>query len=125
LLNVRHFLRAVPPILLWLATSAAPAGAHAILVHSSIADQPVAAEAATPVTLRFNARIEVGLSQAHLLDAQRAERPLSVTPGKSKGEMIVDVPALSPGVYGLKYRVLAADGHLTDGIVRFTVAATR
>lgn len=125
LLIVRRFLSAIPLIVLWLAAGATPAGAHAILVHSSIADQPVAADAAATVTLRFNAGIEVGLSQAHLVDAQHAERPLSVAPGKSKGEMIVNMPALRPGLYGLKYRVLAADGHLSDGILRFTVAATR
>jgi copper resistance protein C len=125
LLIARRFRGASLLIVLWLAMGARPAGAHAILVDSSVGDQPMAADVATAVTLRFNAAIEVGLSQAHLVDAQRAERPLSVAPGKSKGEMIVNVPALTPGSYGLKYRVLAADGHLSDGIVRFTVAATR
>ena len=125
MLIVRRFLGAILPIVLWLATGATPAGAHAILVHSSIADQPVAADSATAITLRFNAGIEVALSQAHLVDARHAERLLSVAPGKSKGEMIVEIPALTPGIYGLKYRVLAADGHLSDGILRFTVAATR
>ena len=58
-----------------------------------------------------------------LIDAQHTERPLSVAAGASAGELTVDVPALTPGIYGLRYRVLAADGHLTDGLLKFTVAA--
>jgi methionine-rich copper-binding protein CopC len=77
------------------------------------------------VTLRFNAGIEVTLSKVVLVDGQHEERALSIAPGASAGDLTVDVPALTPGTYGLHYRVLAADGHLTDGLLRFTVAASR
>ena len=30
---------------------------------------------------------------------------------------------LPPGVYVVRYRVLAADGHVTEGALRFTVKA--
>jgi len=115
--------RSAALLLLLVALRAVPAGAHAILVRSSIGDQPVLADAAGPVTLRFNAGIEAKLSKVVLIDAQHTERPLTVAAGASAGELTVDVPALTPGTYGLRYRVLAADGHLTDGILKFTVAA--
>lgn len=117
-------------LIVWLAiaTVAAYAGsaaAHAILVRSSLADAPVGPDAPTAITLRFNAGIEVKLSRVVLLDAEHAEHPLAVQPGAKAGEMVIQVPALGPGAYGLKYRVMAADGHLTDGTLRFSVTASR
>jgi methionine-rich copper-binding protein CopC len=117
--------RSVALLLLLAVLRAAPAGAHAILVRSSIDDRPMVADAAGSVTLRFNAGIEATLSKVVLIDARHTERPLTVGPGASAGELTVDVPALTPGTYGLRYRVLAADGHLTDGLLKFTVAAAR
>jgi len=105
-----------------LAAYVGSASAHAILVRSSLADGPIPPHAATAVTLRFNSRIEVNLSRVVLLDGAHAERPLEVAPGTNAGEMVVQVPALGPGAYGLRYRVMAADGHLTDGTLRFSVA---
>ncbi|MGH8581980.1 MAG: copper resistance protein CopC [Gammaproteobacteria bacterium] len=29
------------------------------------------------------------------------------------------MPALAPGTFVLRYRVLAADGHITEGVLRF------
>lgn len=117
--------RSVALLLLLAALRPVAAPAHAILVRSSVGERPMVADAAGTVTLRFNAGIEATLSKVVLIDAQRAERPLSVAPGESAGELTVDVPALAPGTYGLRYRVLAADGHLTDGLLKFTVAAAR
>lgn len=117
--------RSAAVLLLLAALRAAPASAHAILVRSSIGDRPVAAGTAAAVTLRFNAGIEARLSKVVLIDARHTERPLSVAPGANAGELTVDVPALEPGTYGLRYRVLAADGHLTDGLLKFTAAPAR
>ena len=33
------------------------------------------------------------------------------------------LPELPPGAYRIKWRVLATDGHLTDGVLSFTVVA--
>jgi copper resistance protein C len=117
--------RSAALLLLLVALRTAPVSAHAILVRSSIGDRPMAADTAASVTLRFNAGIEAKLSKVVLIDAQHTERALSVAAGGSAGELTVDVPALAPGTYGLRYRVLAADGHLTDGLLKFTVAAVR
>ena len=108
-----------------LVISPAPAAGHAILVHSSLQDGPVQPETPTGVTLRFNAAIEVTLSRALLVTGKGEERPLSVAPGARPGEMLVRLPALPAGRYGLRYKVLAADGHLTDDIVRFSISVPR
>jgi len=116
-----------PPLLAGalLVAGARPAAAHAILLTSSLEGKPVTAETTTAVTLRFNCAIEVSLSRALLLNAGSEASMLSVAPGPSPGEMVVQLPALAPGRYGVRYKVLAADGHLTDAILYFSVSAPR
>ncbi len=108
-----------------LVAPAPSARAHAILVRSSLGNAPVRPEAPADVTLRFNAGVEVDLSRVALVDSGHEEKPLDIVAGPKAGEIVVHVPALGPGGYGLKYRVMAADGHLTDGMLRFTVPAPR
>ena len=108
-----------------LAAHVPAALAHAILVRSSLGDTPVPADAPASVTLSFNAAVEVTLSRVALVTGAHEERSLDIGTGAKKGEILVHVPALGAGGYGLKYRVMAADGHLTDGVLRFTVAAPR
>ena len=108
-----------------LVGGASRAAAHAVLVRSSLQGAPVQAETPTAVTLRFNAAIEVALSRALLVDAGGEERALPVSSGGSPSELVVRLPALPAGSYGLRYKVLASDGHLTDAILRFPVSAPR
>ena len=58
-----------------------------------------------------------------LVDARNEERALEVVPRSEPGKVTVTVPPLAPGTYGLRYKVLAADGHVTESVLRFTVAA--
>jgi methionine-rich copper-binding protein CopC len=116
-------LAACSVLALALAGRVPAARAHAVLVRSSLTDAPVRPDTAATVTLRFNAGVEVDLSRVALVDAAHDERPLDIGPGANKGEIVVHVPALGTGGYGLKYRVMAVDGHLTDGMLRFTVTA--
>jgi methionine-rich copper-binding protein CopC len=37
----------------------------------------------------------------------------------------VKVPPLAAGRYGLRYKVLAADGHVTESVLRFTVESEK
>jgi len=39
--------------------------------------------------------------------------------------LTIPLKPLDPGVYVLRYRVLAVDGHITEGVLRFTVGAGR
>jgi len=37
--------------------------------------------------------------------------------------LVVPLTPLAPGIYIVRYRVLAADGHVTEGALRFTIQA--
>jgi len=95
--------------------------AHDILIRSSLDDGPIRAGAATNIVLGFNAKIEVGLSRVLLLDSAGKKRTLKVSRGEKPGDVVVRLPALKAGKYGLRYRILSSDGHLTDEMVRFRV----
>jgi methionine-rich copper-binding protein CopC len=106
-----------------LLASSTPLHAHAVLTRSSLDGTPVRANTSTTVTLKFNAGIETGLSKVVLVDERHGERALEVLPGSEPGTLSVAVPALAPGTYGLRYKVLATDGHVTESVLRFKVAA--
>jgi methionine-rich copper-binding protein CopC len=95
---------------------------HAILREASVGPgRSVRAETPTSVTLRFNSGIETRLSKVTLVAADGNERVLDVRPGDAPGQVTVELPPLAAGSYGLRYRVLAADGHMTDSLLRFSV----
>jgi methionine-rich copper-binding protein CopC len=96
--------------------------AHAIVLKSSLREHPIRKGAADSVALHFNSRIEVKLSRAVLVSRDQPDRPLVLVAGKAPGEVMVQLPPLEPGDYALRYRVLAADGHVTEETLRFTVA---
>lgn len=97
------------------------ARAHAILTRASLEEQPILANTATSVTLHFNGRLEPGFTRVVQVDKTRQERGLEATPGREGETVTVHLPALAPGVYALRYQVLAVDGHLTEGLLRFRV----
>lgn len=105
-----------------LALGAARAEAHAVLTGSSLGKGALAPDTATQLTLIFNAGIESGLTKVVLRGAGD-DRALSTRAGAKASEVVVDVPALPPGAYALHYKVLAVDGHVTESVLRFKVAA--
>lgn len=111
-----------------LAMSIAAAGlpalsfAHAIVLKSSLSTQPIKRGVPGSITLYFNSRIEIALSRAVLVSRDHAERSVALLAGKSAGEVVATLPPLEPGNYALRYRVLAADGHITEETLRFSVA---
>jgi len=78
------------------------------------------------LSLSFSEGVEVALSQVQLqrLDGQAST---AITTGKvisGRDERTLDVPLEAPlasGRYQVKWRVLAKDGHKTQGDYRFTV----
>jgi methionine-rich copper-binding protein CopC len=98
-----------------------PAHPHAIVTKATLEEQPIVANAATPVTLHFNSRIEPGFTRVILVDGTRQGRALEVTPGQNGDTVTVQLPALTPGMYALRYKVFAVDGHVTEGMLRFRV----
>jgi methionine-rich copper-binding protein CopC len=105
-----------------LALGAVRADAHAVLTGSSLGKGALAPDTAAPVTLTFNAGIESGLTKVVLRGAGD-DRALATHAGAKASEVVVDVPALPPGAYALHYKVLAVDGHVTESVLRFKVAA--
>ncbi len=109
--------------LVLLASPAGPALAHAVLVESSIGNKPVPANTALTVTFRFNAALEQSFFRATLIGPGKERRELETMPGKDRTEEIIKLPPLVPGKYAIGYSALAADSHMTDSLLRFTVAA--
>lgn len=108
-----------------MAVGPASANAHAVLVESSVRDRVVSPQTPAVAVGRFNVNIETELTKVVLVNAKGEERPLDRVPGSPRGEVRVKLPPLAPGVYELRYKVLAADGHFTEEVVRFRVAKSR
>jgi methionine-rich copper-binding protein CopC len=101
---------------------------HAIVLESSPVHDAVLAEAPPQVTLRFNSRIEKRFTRVTL--AQADGPPVAVTLPEDGAEgtpdrLTIPLQRLRPGLYVLRYRVLAVDGHVTEGLLRFRVGAGR
>ncbi len=103
----------------WLAFSGTVL-AHAVVTESSLAHEPITAHKATTVLLTFNSNVELSLSRVFLVSKGDVHQPVTMDKGKKPGEIRIHLPALEPGDYALKYKVFAADGHLTESVIRFT-----
>jgi methionine-rich copper-binding protein CopC len=108
---------------LWLALDGQGA-AHSLLVESVPAHGARLATAPPSALLRFNARIEPALTRVSLLEGPRRRTALEIGKESLVDRIVVPLPPLPPGVYGLAYKVLAVDGHVTRGVIQFTVLPT-
>lgn len=96
--------------------------AHAVVVRTSLAEAPVKAETQTEVTIHFNGDIERDFTKMTLVAPDGSERSLALAPGTTeRGAVVVVLPPLAAGRYALRYKVLAADGHVSESLVRFEV----
>ena len=93
------------------------AQAHAIILESA----PRHEEAlATPkrLVLRFNSRLEQPLCSVQLVGPrQRTIALLRQDPEAAADTLAYTLPPLDPGAYQARWKVMAADGHVTEGIV--------
>ncbi|MFH0350929.1 MAG: copper resistance protein CopC [Chromatiales bacterium] len=93
--------------------------AHAILIDSTVRQDARLTEAPKNIRLRWNSRIEHDLSRYTLeRNGGREVTSLRAEP-RGPDRIVVHMPALAPGTFVLRYRVLAADGHITEGVLRF------
>ncbi len=99
--------------------------AHAVVTESSLKTHPIEVNHPTEVVLHFNAGVELALSKVFLVSKGDVYHPLEIAKGKKPGQMLIKVPALEEGDYAIKYKVFAADGHLTEDVIRFKVSAQR
>jgi methionine-rich copper-binding protein CopC len=98
--------------------------AHSILMESTPKHGALLTTPPATVILRFNAKIEPAMTRIVLLDDRKHRQPLEPSPESTVDRIIVRVPPLAPGVYTVLYKVLATDGHVTQGSIRFTVRAS-
>ncbi|HSE06380.1 MAG TPA: copper resistance CopC family protein [Methylomirabilota bacterium] len=99
------------------------ASAHAIILESSPRHQE-SLPSPTRLVLRFNSRLEKGLCSTQLVGPQRRAIALPPQePDTPPDTLAYPLPSLPPGVYQARWKVMAADGHVTEGVVVFTVTA--
>ena len=75
------------------------------------------------MTLSFNSAVEPGLSRVVLVDAGKSQREIALHAGAAPNEIALELPGLAAGAWGLRYKVLAVDGHVTENLLRFTVTS--
>lgn len=107
---------------LWIAF-APHAHAHAQLVKAEPAQRATVSEAPAKVSLSFNEEIEGAYASLSVVDASGkpvtdAKPALASDDPKS---LVLALPALAPGTYTVKYRVLSVDGHVVEASYDFTV----
>lgn len=99
---------------------AGPARAHAILVDSTPAIDARVGAGDVALRLRFNSRVDRGRSRLTLIRADKSPVVLPILPDGSD-DILRSHVALAPGVYIVRWQVLAIDGHITRGDVPLTV----
>ncbi len=98
------------------------ANAHAVVTEYSLKLKPIHAQQADHIEISFNSKIELGLSQIYLVSKGDKHALLTVEMGHKQGQIIISVPALEAGEYAIRFKVFAADGHLTEDVIHFTVS---
>lgn len=106
-------------LLLSLLLAPGIARAHAILVQSTPAAESSVPPGQTDIVLRYNSRIDQARSRL-TLRGTNAEMTLPLAPD-SPPDTLAAHAELTPGDYVVHWQVLAVDGHMTRGDVRFSV----
>ena len=100
------------------------AGAHAFLEHATPPVGSTVSSTPARVSLRFTQRLEPAFSRVQVLDAQgkRVDRDDVQVPADDPTTLAVTLTPLAPGRYVVKWRVLSADTHVTEGDYTFTLS---
>jgi len=118
-----HLIRLAVAVTLILAALARPgqAPAHGIVIDSTPKHQETVT-APKRLVIRFNSRLEKRLCSVNLIGPQQAVVLLvRQDPDTPPDTLSYPLPELKPGPYQVKWKVLAADGHVTEGVIQFTV----
>jgi methionine-rich copper-binding protein CopC len=108
--------------MIWACSSGLPAAqAHAIILESSPQHEE-SVTAPKKLVLRFNSRLEKPLCSVQIVGPrQRSIALLRPDPDAPPDTLAYPLPHLEPGAYQARWKVMAADGHVTEGTVLFTV----
>lgn len=117
----RRVLVAAPAVLAGFVLWAVPAGAHPFLVRTDPADGARLERAPQTVSLQFSEPL--GSAPPELsISRQGASREVPLVADRaSGGRVVVADVALGVGIYQLSWRVVADDGHLSEGVFAFAV----
>ncbi len=99
---------------------------HALVLESVPKPGEVLTSPPERISLRFNSRIELALSTLSVTSSKG--RTLLLSRSSENGapdRFVIPLENLVPDVYLVRWKVLSADGHLTEGVFRFTVASSR
>ena len=96
--------------------------AHAVVTDYSLKIAPIHANQRDKVELTFNSQIELGLSQIFLVSKGDKHELLQADNGSKQGQIIIHIPPLESGDYAIRFKIFAADGHLTEDVIRFSVS---
>lgn len=107
-------------LFLGLVAAPLPAAAHAILMESVPAVNATAKGPDIAIDLRYNSRIDHKRSRLTLTLPDQSQQVLPIDLD-GPDDRLDTKASLPPGVYTLRWQVLAIDGHITRGDVPFTV----
>ena len=94
---------------------------HAILKESSPAANSTVAGPELSVTLKYNVRVDSVRSKIQLSCPDQSVIELPIEKQESPDTLSSKATGLKPGGYKLQWQVLAPDGHITRGVIPFTV----
>jgi methionine-rich copper-binding protein CopC len=95
--------------------------AHAHLEQSEPADGAVVAASPARIALHFSEAVQLTLLSVTPEDQAKPQK-LGPLPTAAAAQLSVPAPALAPGRYEVRFRVISADGHVMAGSVHFAVA---
>lgn len=94
---------------------------HAILKSSTPPSGGSVTSSDIAVTLTFNVRVDAARSKLHLLMPNASTIDLPIVKRPSPDTLASKLTGLKPGVYAIRWQVLAPDGHISRGEIPFTV----
>ena len=107
-------------IVAWIAGTPTASG-HGIILESSPKHEETVV-APRRLTLRFNSRLEKRLCSVSLIGpGQSTILLLAQEAGTPDDTLSLRLPILGPGFYRAKWKVPSSDGHVTEGVVAFSV----
>ena len=98
--------------------------AHSLLERSDPRGDSTVKASPAQVRLWFTGAVESAYSRVEVLarQGQRVDIGETVVDAETRKSLTVPVPPLPPAEYRVRWRVLAVDGHVTEGKFTFRVA---
>jgi len=95
--------------------------AHAILMESTPKINSAVQGPDLDITLQYNVRIDGSRSRVLLVAPDGSSSALTIAGQPKPNILQMHASGLKPGAYKLQWKVLASDGHMSNGDVPFTV----